>query len=330
MQAAKQNVPEILDHKSDGPMAWRFETMLPDDGLVRLDKACLGELLGIADDLRANPLPVEVLSPDDFAMPACRTLMAQVKRMLDTGIGFAIIEGMPLAELDTETAKALYWLVMSMLGRTVAQKWNGLMLYDVTDTGKTWKVGGGVRASKTNMAQGYHTDNAFNLAPDYVALFCLRPAKAGGVSGLISFETVHNLMLERHPDLLPRLYQPFYFDRQQEHAPGDDRVSYKPIFEYKDGALTANLNTKLARSGYKMMDKEMDRDGIDALAALDAILEEDGLGKSFDFDPVQIQIVNNRRLGHRRTGFEDWPEPERRRHLVRIWVRNQGRSFYHG
>ena len=50
----------------------------------------------------------------------------------------------------------------------------------------------------------------------------------------------------------------------------------------------------------------------------------------FDFQAGQIQIVDNRCIGHRRTGFEDWPEPERRRHLVRLWVRNQGRPFYAG
>ncbi|MFT5172706.1 MAG: hypothetical protein ACI8W7_000873, partial [Gammaproteobacteria bacterium] len=44
----------------------------------------------------------------------------------------------------------------------------------------------------------------------------------------------------------------------------------------------------------------------------------------------QIQIVNNRRIGHRRTGYTDWPEPERKRHLMRIWLRNHGRAFYMG
>ena len=41
---------------------------------------------------------------------------------------------------------------------------------------------------KSNQGQGYHTDNAFNTPPEFVALFCLRPAMEGGVSGLVSMD----------------------------------------------------------------------------------------------------------------------------------------------
>ena len=43
-----------------------------------------------------------------------------------------------------------------------------------------------------------------------------------------------------------------------------------------------------------------------------------------------MQIIDNRRLGHRRTGFRDFPEPGRKRHLVRLWLRDWGRRFYNG
>jgi alpha-ketoglutarate-dependent taurine dioxygenase len=74
----------------------------------------------------------------------------------------------------------------------------------------------------------------------------------------------------------------------------------------------------------------MDPETTAALDALDDVMEAPGLGKRFMFERGQIQIVNNRRLGHRRTGFTDWPEVEQRRRLVRVWVRNSGRPFYHG
>ena len=66
------------------------------------------------------------------------------------------------------------------------------------------------------------------------------------------------------------------------------------------------------------------------VARREAVPEREGLGKSFVFERGQIQVVNNRRLGHRRTAFDDWDEPERRRHLVRIWLRDEGRPFYSG
>jgi hypothetical protein len=219
---------------------------------------------------------------------------------------------------------------MSMVSRPVAQKWDGTMIYDVLDTGRQALAGNGVRSSKTRGGQGYHTDNAFNLPPDFVALFCLQTAKAGGVSGLISFETVHNLLREEYHDQLPRLYEPFYFDRQMEHAPDDARLSFKPVFESDGERVFANFSPRLVAQGYEVKNEGMDAPAHAAIKALLAVSERAGLGKSFDFARGQIQIVNNRRLGHRRTAFQDWDDPKRRRHLVRIWLREAGRPFYLG
>jgi alpha-ketoglutarate-dependent taurine dioxygenase len=54
------------------------------------------------------------------------------------------------------------------------------------------------------------------------------------------------------------------------------------------------------------------------------------LSADFDLEAGQIQIVDNRALGHSRTAFGDHPEPERRRHLVRLWLRDHGRRAYPG
>lgn len=320
----------ILDHQFEGSTAWKSDTLLPNDGLVTIDDACLTELAAAVETLRNNPLEVTSLTPEDFEMPACRSMMAGVKDTIDDGIGFAILDRLPTEALTEDEAKGLYWLLLSMLGKTVAQKWNGLMLYDVVDTGEKSGPGKGIRGSKTNRGQGYHTDNSYNTPPNYVSLLCLREAMEGGVSGLISFYTAHNILLEESPDLLSRLYEPFYFERHREHAPDDALVSSKPMFEYDGKNLGVSLSTDRVRDGYIVMDSPMDNQTTAALAALDSILERPGLGKSFEFERGQIQIVNNRKIGHRRTAFKDWPEEERKRHLVRIWVRNHGRRFYAG
>jgi alpha-ketoglutarate-dependent taurine dioxygenase len=137
-------------------------------------------------------------------------------------------------------------------------------------------------------------------------------------------------MRKRHPDLLRRLYQPFYFDRQREHAPDDHMTTYHPMFENHDGELVARLSYRQVVYGYKLEGKELDREGRAALDAFEAILNEPVMWKDFFFEPGQIQLLDNRRCGHCRTAFEDYLEPERRRHLVRIWMRDNGRCFYHG
>ena len=61
------------------------------------------------------------------------------------------------------------------------------------------------------------------------------PGDEGGISRIVSLASAHNRMRHRHPELLDRLYQPFYFDRQREHAPGDAMVTHHPVFEVEDG-----------------------------------------------------------------------------------------------
>lgn len=314
----------------DSPATWRAETLLDNDGLIELDANCQAEIDRAAAELAVNPLPVEVLKVSDVKMPSCQATMARVRVQLENGIGFAVVDRLPVERFDRDISRKLYWLLMSMTGRPVAQAWTGTMVYDVLDTGKKSTAGSGIRSSKTNGGQSYHCDNTFNLPPDFVGLLCLQTAKKGGTSGLISLETVYNLLLEEFPEYLPRLYQPFYYDRQGEHAPDDLRWSYKPVFESDGDRINAYFNPRRVEHGYEMRGLEMDDETRRAIHALQRVSERSGLGKDFIFERGQIQIVNNKRLAHRRTAFRDWPEPERRRHLVRMWLRDAGRPFYMG
>jgi alpha-ketoglutarate-dependent taurine dioxygenase len=291
----------IREEPLSSPMTWIAETMLPNDGLVCLENCHLDELRAAAKEIIANPLPIEGLKPELFDMPACHALMGQIRKQLDDGIGFAIIDRLPVDDIDTATVKKLYWLLVNMIGQTVAQKWDGTMVYDVTDTDQRTESGNGVRSSKTNQGQNYHIDNAFNLPPDFVALFCLQTAVEGGVSGLISFETVYNKLLDQHREVLPRLYRPFYFDRQCEHPPSDRPTREKPMIEYDGETIAFNFNPRLVRQGYDVAGVEMDAQTDAALAALEEVTESPGLGKTFKFERGQIQITNNRQLGHRRS-----------------------------
>lgn len=320
-----------LGEVKHGALAWVSESLPEDAGIIPLDKACLKELMDVACTLHANPLPLAALRPEDFDMPICRDLMRYARETLDTGVGFIIIDRLPMEELDSESATRLYWLLGNMISRAVAQKWDGTMKYDVRDTGKSMSPGNGVRASITNKAQQFHTDNSFNLPPEYVALLCLQTAKEGGISGVVSFQTVHNRLLQRNPDLLRRLYQPFWFDRQMEHPLNDpNKANNWPMFAYDGKQLHTRFSTRLIHGGYEVAGEVLDEVGRAAITAVESILHEPGMVRDFSFEPGQIQILNNWCLGHRRTGFEDWTEPERRRHLVRLWFRDSGRPFYNG
>jgi alpha-ketoglutarate-dependent taurine dioxygenase len=315
----------------EAPSAWRRRDLRDPDYRIDLSPACLDELRRAADEMRRHPLPTILCRPDEFDMPNCAAAMARVRDILDRGVRFALVDRLPVEELDADSAKALYWLLSSMVARPVAQKLDGTMIYDVHDTGRAALPGSGVRPDQTNIELKFHNDNSYNTTPpDYVVLLCLRAAKSGGHSRVVSFHTVHNEVLARRPDLLPRLYRPFHFDRQREFHPGEEPVFSAPVFEADAGELRARFSAHQISGGYALSDEPIDAEGAAALASMLDIFDDEALSADFDLEPGQMQFVHNRAVGHSRTAFEDHPGPDRRRHLVRLWLRDHGRRAYTG
>lgn len=312
-----------------GPVMWDGASLKPDDGIIALPDDARRELDAVVAMLRDNPLALEMLEPDGFRLDACRRLMATVRETLQDGVGFVIIDKLPMDVYSKEDAKAVYWLLSQLVSRPVAQSWDGKLVYDVRDLGKP--PGNGVRPDVTNAEQNFHTDNSYNLcAPDYVALLCLRPAKEGGISSIVSFHSVYNEMLRKHPQLVDRLFAPYLFDRNHEHAPDAPPVISHPLMEIVAGQLTCRLSHRHVINGYRMAGIELDPLGEDALETLEETMREARFAREFFFEPGQIQVVDNRRLGHRRTGYVDHTQDDRKRHLVRLWLRQAGRRFYNG
>ncbi|MFZ5783150.1 MAG: TauD/TfdA family dioxygenase [Pseudomonadota bacterium] len=310
-------------------LLWRGDTLPAGAGRVALPAKVERELDRVVEILVRDPLPLLLLRPEEFELAAAREFMRTVRRALDEGPGFAIVDRLPVERWPQDAARKVWWLLASLVARPVAQKWDGTSIYDVTDLGRP--PGNGVRPDVTNVEQNFHTDNSYNhVPPHYVGLLCLRTAMEGGVSGIVSFATAHEAMRARHPELLPRLYRPFYFDRQREHAPGDVMTTFHPMFEERDGRLVARLSRFQVTNGQRIAGVPLDNEGAAALEAFEAILNEPGIAARFQFEPGQMQLIDNRALGHRRTAFTDWPEPERKRLLVRLWLRDSGSRAYNG
>jgi len=319
-----------LTEPLSGPRAWQAADLQESDWRHPIDAACRVEIAAIVSRLRSGPIATKSLRPDAFDMDHCRALMARVKHGLESGCGFALIDRLPMAEMTKDEATAVYWLLSSLICRPVAQKLDGTLVYDVHDTGKKALPGSGVRPDKTNIDLTFHNDNSYNdPMPDFVGLLCLRPAKRGGVSRVMSFETAHNALLSRHRDVLARLYEPFIFDRQREHAPNEPETIFAPVFENK-GGLRARLGIHQVRNGYEMTGSAMNTETRRAIAALEDVFADSSLQFQFAMTAGQFQYVNNKVIGHSRTEFEDFEDPDARRHLVRLWMRSQGDLAYSG
>ena len=154
-----------------------------------------------------------------------------MKTILDDGVGFCVLDHLPMEHYGIDTMVEIYWVLGQLIGRPVAQKWNGQMIYDVADTGIAHHEK--IRGSHTSVELCFHTDNAFaRMVPDYVGLLCRNPAKSGGTSRFCSLYTVHDRMVRQFPEELERLYQPMYFNRQNEHHPDGARVTLAPYFSW--------------------------------------------------------------------------------------------------
>lgn len=310
-------------------LLWRGDTLPANAGKIVLPAGVLRELEAVARSLDRDPLPLLVLRPEDFELDESRAFMRAVKARIDDDIGFAIVDRLPVERWSLASTRAIWWLLASLVARPVAQKWDGTSIYDVTDLGRP--PGNGVRPDVTNYEQNFHTDNSYNNEPPhYVGLLCVRTAMEGGVSGIVSFATAHEEMRRRHPELLDRLYKPFYFDRQREHAPDDVMTTHHPMFERQGDRLIARLSRFQVTNGHKIAGVPLDNEGVAALEAFESILNEPGIAARFHFEPGQMQLIDNRALGHKRTGFRDWPEVERKRLLVRLWLRDSGSRAYNG
>jgi hypothetical protein len=309
-------------------MAWRAGELQESEWLQQLPAEVIAELGAAVAELRKGTVPLVALRPDDFDLSASRALMHRVKENLQHGRGFFTLTGLPVREWGVEGSTLAYWLLSSLIARPVAQKLDGMLVYDVQDTGLQAAPGSGVRPAKTNSEQNFHNDNSYaRCPPEYVGLLCLQTAVEGGRSGVASIHSIHNELLKRYPQSLERLYQPFLLDRQKEHAPGDEPLLSAPIFADR-GRLKMRMTLHSLFNAYKLRGTPLDAEGEQAIAHLKEVLTDPGLCHNFSMSVGDMQFVNNQETCHRRTAFVD--DPVHKRHLVRLWLRDSGGRGYDG
>jgi hypothetical protein len=307
----------MLARKADEKQAWRADTLEVSACRVALPRPCLNALDRAVADLRARPAPIETFSVEAYDCPALREVMAPVAEALDSGCGFAVLERVPLERYTPDEARLIFWLLGQLIGPPFGQNAGGSVLFDVRDEGQD--VSKGARYAVTNLELTFHTDNARSLVvPDYVGLLCLHPAKAGGISQLVNVYTVHNELRDRYPDVLETLYRPFCFDRRGLST--EQEVSEFPIFEWDGRELLCRFIRLYIEVGHQKAGRPLGSEQVRALDVLEETLQRRDLRVEFRMERGQVLLMNNHWVLHNRTAFEDFPEPERKRHFVRLWL----------
>jgi hypothetical protein len=300
-------------------LAWKRAGLAGKEWLVPVPAACAAEFEEIARVARGHVGPLAALDFARLDLPACAEVMAQMRARLVDGPGFAVVDRIPVEQYRREEGQAIGWILANLIGRIVAQKRDGTRLYDVRDTGKA--VAHGVRRSITNLEQEFHTDGGWlPLTPSFIGLYCLQPAAEGGMSRCASLVTVHHA-LQGEAELLERLHQPFWWDRQAEHAPDDVTYSRAPIYWDAGERIFARYYDDYVHKGYALAGEPLDRAGVAALDAMREAVDAEENWIEFHLESGQFLYVNNRQIAHSRTAFRD---DDAKRHLMRFWNRDEG------
>jgi Taurine catabolism dioxygenase TauD, TfdA family len=290
-----------------------------DEWIEPLSEVEIGEVEQAFRRLSAGGINLAAISPADVPLP---TLAPRLRRILDevlNGRGFVLLKSLPVERWTRRKAAIAFLIIGVHLGNLRMQNAEGHLLGHVRDMGRS-SSDPNTRIYQTRERQTHHTDSC-----DVVGLLCLQRAKAGGLSNLVSSTTIFNEIRRRRPDLLKVLLEPIETDRRGEVPDGGKPYFTIPVFNYFAGLVSAIYQRQYIESARRFPGvAPLSRLQIEALDLLDELANDPRLNLMMDLQPGDIQLVHNHTILHDRTAFEDYPEPERKRHLLRLWLAPPG------
>jgi hypothetical protein len=301
-----------------GPSAWTSAELAAADGWIYpLSDTEIDEIEAAVAVVGEKGLGVFEFGADDFPLPLLGAKLDAMIDQLENGRGCALIRGLDATRYDEDTLKTLYWGLGVHLGTPVSQNARGQLIAHVCNTGVDYQLSN-VRGYTTNSRIAPHCDPA-----DIVGLLCAHPAKSGGRSEIASAMSIYNELLAHHPEYLEPLFRGFHFDLRGEGATGEaDEVTLNrvPVFSYFAGRLSCRYNRKTIEDGQVKAGEPLEGVALDAIQAMAELAMHPDFRFDLAFRQGDIQILNNHMILHARADFEDHPEPDRRRDLLRLWV----------
>ena len=306
----------MLFHPIDGPSAWRGADLMhrPADWTYELSPAEVADLERVVAAIGATGTPREQLTRADVAFDVLVPALASWRETLARGRGFVLVRGVPVERMSLDEAALAYWALGMHLGSPVSQNFQGELLTDIRDTGAD-PTDPSTRLYKTRAEQDFHTDGA-----DIIGLLCLKGAKHGGASRIVSSVMVVNEIFLRTPALVPVLFESFAWHYFEPQMPAPIHFM-RPICRDQGGRLNTFFIPWYIRRAQELPEvPPMTADQQAALAAVESTANDPALYLDMEFRPGDIQLLKNSVILHKRTSYEDWDEPERKRHLLRLWL----------
>jgi hypothetical protein len=285
------------------------------DWIEHLSETEIAEVESATRNLAQSSIDLTLITRDDFPLP---TLGPRLHDLLDevlNGRGFVLIQALPVQRWTRREAAIAFLGIGTHLGNLRMQNAAGHLLGHVKDLGRS-SLDPNARIYQTRERQTHHTDSC-----DVVGLLCLRTAKSGGLSSLVSSTTIFNEMRRRRPDLLSVLLDPIETDRRGEVPEGGKPYFSIPVFNWHEGLLSAIYQRQYIESARRFPGvAPLTQVQIEALDLFDELANDSKLNLTMELQPGDIQLVHNHTILHDRTAFEDFAEPDRKRHLLRLWM----------
>ena len=303
------------------PSAWLGADMAcnPDAWFYQLTVEDVRDLESAAIHFQSLGIDVGEISRETFPLATFGVHIAGLKQTLLSGVGLEVLRGLPIENYSQAFCATIFCGIGAHIGSTRSQNADGHILGHVRDIGADANDPNS-RIYQTCERQTFHTDSA-----DVVGLLCVREAKEGGKSLLVSAETIYNRMKQECPDLLEKLFDPIATDRRGEIPDGAKPYMEIPVLSWYEGNLTVFYQRQYIDSAQRF-DGAMclSPEHVEALDMFDVLANDPELCFGMQLQPGDMQFVYNHSQLHDRTGFLDWPDPSQRRHLMRLWLSIEG------
>ena len=306
-----------LPKKFDSASAWKGADLAtqPERWTQLLDSEQITEIENAAHVFGKSGVAPEAISPETFPLPRFGPVLVALRQELQHGLGFSLIRGLPVDSLSMEQRCTIFCGIGSYLGSARSQNARGHILGHVRDVGADLSDSN-VRIYQTTKRQTFHTDSC-----DAVGLLCLKEAMEGGDSLLAATLTLYNEMARLRPDLVPFLFEPIATDRRGEVPEGQLPYFMIPVLNWYKGNLTGLYQRTYINSAKRFSDAPTpDPKHIEALDFLDELANDPDIHLRMRLQAGDIQFVYNHTNLHDRTAFRDYPEDNKRRHLLRLWL----------
>lgn len=310
------STPNILEAGCE----WRAEDVLDETKWTELfTRDEVAEINAAVAHAEAKTSDLLEVGRNDFPLPTLSGRLKRIEDELINGRGFVRLRGLDRERYTNDQMCLIYWGIGAHLGKPWPQNMHGHLLGDVTDQGK---LPGDPTARGNELGGiklGFHCDGS-----DLVGLMCLRNGVSGGQSAVCNSVALHNELVRQRPDLAAELYLAQPYDMRGEQKPGARGWYEVPVFTRWNDRLFVRLITAYILASQRHADAPRVTDAArEALAWMDEQAESGAYSVFMDFQPGDMQFINNYHVLHGRSEYADDRAAGKIRHLKRLWLETE-------